>query len=190
MNASSGVTSLGLSTTRAAGGERRSDLVDDLVQRVVPRRDGSRRRRPARARRASCRPSPRTGTRRGSARSRRSCPTGRPAWIMLANMIGMPISSEMTWAISSLRAARPSAMAWMYLPRSSLEVWPQVSKAVLAAATAWSTSAAVPAGIRGDDLFGRGVLDVDGVGAGGRHPRAVDVELAVVGHEIPLRRYG
>ncbi len=66
---------------------------------------------------------------------------------MLANMMGMPISSEMTWAISSLRAARPSAMAWMYLPRSSLVVWPQVLKAALAAATALSTSAAVPAGM-------------------------------------------
>ncbi len=65
---------------------------------------------------------------------------------MLANMMGMPISSEMTWAISSLRAARPSAMAWMYLPRSSLEVWPHVLKAALAAATALSTSSAVPAG--------------------------------------------
>ena len=37
-------------------------------------------------------------------------------------------------------------MAWMYLPRSSLDVAPQVSKAALAAATARSTSAAVPAG--------------------------------------------
>ncbi len=41
---------------------------------------------------------------------------------MLANRMGMPSSSEMVWAISSLRAARPSAIAWMYLPRSSLEV--------------------------------------------------------------------
>ncbi len=73
-------------------------------------------------------------------------PAGSPAWIMLAHMRGMPSSSEMVWAISSLRAARPSAMAWTYLPRSSGEVRPQVSNAALAAATARSTSAGVPAG--------------------------------------------
>ncbi len=65
---------------------------------------------------------------------------------MLAHMSGMPSSSEITWAISSLRAARPSAMAWMYLPRSSFDVKPHVSKAALAAATARSTSDGVPAG--------------------------------------------
>lgn len=74
-------------------------------------------------------------------------PTGRPAWIMLAHMRGMPISSEITWAISSLRAPSASARRWMYLPRSSGSVWLQVSKAALAAATAASTSAAVPSGM-------------------------------------------
>ena len=74
-------------------------------------------------------------------------PTGRPAWIMLAHMRGMPISSEMTWAISSERAPRPSARRWMYLPRSSGSVRPQLSNAALAAATALSTSSAVPSGM-------------------------------------------
>ena len=39
MKALNGATSEGLSTTRAAGGERRRHLERDLVQRVVPRRD-------------------------------------------------------------------------------------------------------------------------------------------------------
>ena len=62
-------------------------------------------------------------------------------------MSGMPISSEMTWAISSDRAARPSWMRWMYFPRSSGSLVPHASNAALAAATALSTSSAVPAGM-------------------------------------------
>ena len=71
---------------------------------------------------------------------------GIPAWIMVDMPRGIPISSEMSVPISPMRApnwpARPSIRA----RRSSSGVAAQPSKAARAAATAASTSTAVPAG--------------------------------------------
>ena len=92
----------------------------------------------------------------------------------------MPTSPQMVAAISSLRAPMPSAMACTYLARSLGLVADQAGKAATAAATARSTSAAVPSGMRAHDLLGGGVDHVDRAGAVGRHPGAVDVELVVV----------
>ena len=60
----------------------------------------------------------------------------------------MPTSPQIVSAISWLRAPRASARPWMNLPRSAGEVCDQVSKADFAAATARSTSSAVPSGMR------------------------------------------
>ena len=73
---------------------------------------------------------------------------GRPAWIIPAQVIGIPTSPAMTSAISPLRAASPSWRRRRYFWRSSTSVWLQAGKAALAAATALSTSAAVPLGMR------------------------------------------
>ena len=72
---------------------------------------------------------------------------GRPAWMIWASFTGMPTSWATTVAISSVRASRPSWMRVRYLARSSTLVWLQPSKALRAAATARSTSAAVPSGM-------------------------------------------
>jgi hypothetical protein len=73
---------------------------------------------------------------------------GRPACTSWLSHFGMPASRVTTVAISSMRAPRPSAMRLQYLPRSSLEVAAQPSKAARAALAAASTSAALPDGIR------------------------------------------
>ena len=72
---------------------------------------------------------------------------GRPAWIIVDRFMGMPTSCEMTWAISAMRAWRPSVIRCRYLPRSSTEVDDQPGSAALAAFAALSTSAGVPSGI-------------------------------------------
>jgi hypothetical protein len=59
----------------------------------------------------------------------------------------MPVSRLMTVAISSTRAPSASPMRVRNLPRSSTDVVDHASNACRAAFTAWSTSAAVPAGI-------------------------------------------
>src|SRR5215469_7748992 len=59
----------------------------------------------------------------------------------------MPISCEMTVAILSLLAFRPSEIRCRQAARSSGGVCDQIGNADLAAATARSTSAAVPRGI-------------------------------------------
>ena len=64
-----------------------------------------------------------------------------------ASFTGMPTSWAMTVAISSVRASRPSWMRVRYLARSSTLVWLQPANALRAAATARSTSAAVPSGM-------------------------------------------
>ena len=74
-------------------------------------------------------------------------PAGRPAWIRCDSFLGMPTSREIRSAISSLRAASPSAMAWTYFTRASRSWADQSSNARRAAATAASTSAAVPSGM-------------------------------------------
>src|SRR5680860_390367 len=67
---------------------------------------------------------------------------------MFENVIGMPTSPVMTSAISAIRDASPSWSRRMYLARSSAGVSRQVASAVLAAATARSTSSVEPSGIR------------------------------------------
>ena len=37
---------------------------------------------------------------------------GRPAWMMLLSISGMPTSLAIVWAISSVRASRP---AWIFI---------------------------------------------------------------------------
>ncbi len=59
----------------------------------------------------------------------------------------MPTSPVMVSAISWLRAPSSSASACSTFWRSAGAVWPHVSKAVLAAATALSTSSGVPSGM-------------------------------------------
>ena len=72
---------------------------------------------------------------------------GRPACTIELSHLGMPASRVITVAISSMRAARPSPMRVSTLARSSGVVVDQPGKAALAAATAASTSAALPSGI-------------------------------------------
>ncbi len=72
--------------------------------------------------------------------------SGRPAWTSRLRLLGIPTSWDTRVAISSIRAMRPSVMRVRYLPRSSTEVVDQESNAFRAAATALSTSSAVPAG--------------------------------------------
>ena len=74
-------------------------------------------------------------------------PAGRPAWIIVDQVIGMPTSPEMTSAISAERACSASLRRTMYFWRSSTGVADHESNARRAAATALSTSLAVPSGI-------------------------------------------
>src|SRR6266581_7294738 len=71
---------------------------------------------------------------------------GRPAWIIIDRLSGMPTSAVTTLAMSPMRALSPSCNRWRYLARSSTGVADHARKAALAAATALSTSAAVPSG--------------------------------------------
>ena len=72
---------------------------------------------------------------------------GSPTCTSCDSHLAMPVSLEMVVAISSMRAPRASPMRLRYLARSSTGVVDHVSKAARAAATARSTSPAVPAGI-------------------------------------------
>ncbi len=74
-------------------------------------------------------------------------PVGRPTWMAPDRVIGIPTSREIVWAISSVRAARPSEIRDSILARSSTEVADQSAKASAAAWTALSTSSAVPSGM-------------------------------------------
>ena len=74
-------------------------------------------------------------------------PAGRPAWIIVDQVIGMPTSPAMTWAISGVRACSASFRRMRYFWRSSTGVAAHPSNAVRAAVTALSTSLAVPSGI-------------------------------------------
>ena len=71
---------------------------------------------------------------------------GMPAWIIVESVAGMPTSLEMRAPISSARAASPAPSFSMKPSRSSSERPDHSGKAALAAATAASTSAAVPSG--------------------------------------------
>ena len=165
---------------RAAGGERRRDLGGDLVQRVVPRRDRSRPRRPARARSASCRPPPRTRSRSTSSRHRaRTSSSAGPAWIMPRQRR----SACRPRARSARRSRRRARRARRRSPRSSSArssggVCDQASNAARAAA-----HRAVD--VLGGALAGCVPMTSSVVGlmtsivpvAGGVDPLAADVEL-------------
>ncbi len=73
---------------------------------------------------------------------------GSPAWMPIDWAMGMPSSAEMSAAISSARSCRRTATAAHSSARSSTGTCDQPSKAARAAATARSTSSAVPAGMR------------------------------------------
>jgi hypothetical protein len=73
-------------------------------------------------------------------------PIGSPTWTVRENEIGEPISAVIEAAMSPARAFRPSEMRWATAIRSSTGVPDQPGNAARAAATARSTSAAVPAG--------------------------------------------
>ncbi len=154
----------------AAGGQCRGHLADDQVQRVVPRRDGTDDADGLadHQRVADLSPrtrSPRSGWRRSPTRpatdrpgpSRRRPWASRPRW---------------RWCRRCRRSGRRArhrcrAGTWPGCRSGSID---QVSNASRAAATAASTSAAVPSGTRRDDLLGGGVDHVDRVASGGRHP--------------------
>ena len=72
--------------------------------------------------------------------------TGRPTWMRLDKVNGMPTSWAMRVAISSVRAVNPSWTRARILPRSSADVCDQAGKAAAAALTARSTSSGVPSG--------------------------------------------
>ena len=76
-----------------------------------------------------------------------NAPAGRPTWIDPDSVIGMPTSCEITWAISSVRAARASPTRVSSLARSSRDVAAQPGNAAAAASTALSTSSGVPSGM-------------------------------------------
>ena len=62
----------------------------------------------------------------------------------LDSQIGAPISVEIAAAISSYRLVYSANIAPSNSTRSATDVWEKLSNAALAAATAFSTSAAVP----------------------------------------------
>ena len=73
---------------------------------------------------------------------------GKPAWICFAIGSGMPTSCATSIPISSMRAARPAESFCSMAARSATGVCDQDGNAAFAAATARSTSAGVPSGIR------------------------------------------
>ena len=73
---------------------------------------------------------------------------GEPAWIMVASFTGMPTSPAISLPISSMRAFNPSWILKRYAARSGAGVTDHASNAARAAATAASTSAVVPSGMR------------------------------------------
>ena len=74
----------------------------------------------------------------------------RPAqvWASRAQAMGAPISSDMAWAISSARSLYRASMRRSKARRAALSVCENVGKAARAAATALSTSAALPMAMR------------------------------------------
>ena len=74
-------------------------------------------------------------------------PCGRPTWMSVDSILGMPTSSLTMFATSSARALRPSLMRVRNLARSCTDVCDQAGNAAFAAFTARSTSVASPAGI-------------------------------------------
>ncbi len=72
---------------------------------------------------------------------------GNPACTSRLSGFTIPTSSLTRVAISSMRAAKPSAMREQYLARSSTDVLDHAGNARRAACTARSTSSAVPSGM-------------------------------------------
>ena len=171
MNALSGVTSLGLSTTVQPGRQRRGDLGDDLVQRVVPRRDGADHAdRLAHHQRVAHLLLERELVEDLHVAGH---VPGRQAGLDHVGPHERHARARRRWSGRSPRCGRRGPRRWpgRTCPAPRATVWPQVSNAALAAATARSTSAGVPGRHRGDDLLGRRVDDLDGVGARRRAPR-------------------
>jgi hypothetical protein len=69
---------------------------------------------------------------------------GEPTWMRCESLSGMPISSVMVRAISSVRALSPSWIFFSSSARRAGGVAAQASKAARAAAIAASASAALP----------------------------------------------
>ena len=137
----------GLEDDRAARGEGRGDLGDDLVQRVVPGRDRADDADRLAAGRWSCRPSPRRRTRRPVRRTSRRPATGTPAWTVCENgerraELGGDGLGDLVLAGGEHVAQGARCRA----ARSAGGVAAQPGKAARAARTAASTSSAVPAG--------------------------------------------
>ena len=74
--------------------------------------------------------------------------SGRPTWIGRACRAGIPSSVAMRTVSSSARASSPSAMRVSASWRTSSGACDHAGKAARAAATARSTSAGVPSGMR------------------------------------------
>ena len=72
---------------------------------------------------------------------------GSPTWTSWLSILVMPVSLEITVAISSMRPASASPIRLMYFARSSRGRPDHDSKAAHAARVASATSAAVPAGM-------------------------------------------
>ena len=164
----------GLEHHGAAGRQRRAELPRRHQQREVPRDDLARPRRPARAAcrsgssRRACR-APRCGSccprswwpsRPCSGTGRRPAARRRPA----ATANGLPLSSDSSWASSSMCSRIRSPMRQMIRPRSDgvIRLHGPVSKARRAAATARSMSSASPSATRAriSPVAGLGVSNV------------------------------
>jgi len=97
----------------------------------------------------------------------------------------MPISSVMVFAISSVRALRPSWIFFRYAARSAGGVALQASKARRAASTAMSASAALPCGTVASRAPSVGEKDFDAALTGRGDPLSVDVKLIALFHGVP-----
>ena len=113
-------------------------------------------------------------------------PAGRPAWIMVDHVIGMPTSPAIISAISSVRACSASARRLRYF-------WPAPRRrgrpAVERRACRGHRLVDVARGAlrdRAHHRFGAGVDDVDRARAVGGDPGAVDVDVGVVAHDHSL----
>ena len=182
----------GLDHDGAAGDERGGELERDDELRDVPRHDGrddADRLAPYgdRAEHAG----PLLLGRRSRRARRSSCSTacGCPAWPSWENVIGEPISSVMSSAISACarRRARPAGRRPRRARPDVMRGHGPWSNASRAAATARSMSAGVASGTRPIDLLGVRGDDVDGAGAGGSDPVAADEEPVVLPHAAPPR---
>ena len=141
-----GATSLGLTTTVQPAASAARHLVGDLMQGIVPRRDG-RHHADGLAHQGGVADlffPGELGCSLGVVRERHG---GQASLDPLASMSGMPTSLAMVSAISSLRSASFSEIRSRKSPRSLGLVLAQPSKAAAAASTARFASSTVPAGI-------------------------------------------